>query len=57
MSVGNRSPAVVQDERVFHVVCRECSTESLARTRAVARELANRHKERTDHRVVIERID
>jgi hypothetical protein len=57
MSVSDRGQAVVQDGRVFHVVCRECSTESLARTRAVARELANRHKQRSNHRVVIERID
>jgi hypothetical protein len=57
MSVGDRSPSVVQGERVFHVVCQECSKESLARTRQVARELANRHESHSGHMVLIEQID
>ncbi|QLG27223.1 hypothetical protein HUG10_06555 [Halorarum halophilum] len=42
---------------VFHVVCRECPTESLRQSAAEAETLATAHASDTDHSVAVERIE
>jgi hypothetical protein len=40
----------------YHVVCRDCTVESLEESAEVARDVARRHDERTEHRVVVGRV-
>jgi hypothetical protein len=52
-----RSLAMERKDRVFHVVCRDCRTESIERTRRAARELADEHSREAGHRITFARID
>ena len=46
-----------QNVGTFHVVCHDCSFESLTADEAEARELAHRHEDTTAHSVRFARID
>ncbi|QLG62168.1 hypothetical protein [Halorarum salinum] len=45
------------DGPVYHVVCRECPTESLRDSSNAAEDLATTHAADTDHSVAVGRIE
>lgn len=44
-------------ETAYHVVCRECRTEELARSEQDARRVADDHVSTADHRVAVARVE
>lgn len=45
------------NDRTFHVVCRDCQTESIVDTKSAAKELVDDHATDSDHAVDFARIE
>ncbi|MFC7096309.1 hypothetical protein [Halobaculum marinum] len=43
-------------QELYHVVCRDCTTESLRPTREAAAAVADDHAETVDHEVAVGRV-